>query len=542
MATGNIDSNFTNSVIQITPRWDERAVFSNGYVYVSGGCAVGDPPASCNASTGVSNVMEYVEIFNAGNKGTSAWSNSTPVYAGSALSDSATSVYNGYLYIAGGCNSFTVGTTFGNTFCSTGDNRTAYAPINPDGSLGSWTTGTNLTAANSRVGGCMVAEAGYLYYVGGENAAGTAQTTVLYSQIGGGGAPGAWSQATNGLPTARAWVGCGLFADYIYVTGGEDSTGTETNTTYYSPDLSNGGNITNSWNTTSTTFTTARAHHTSVISGGYLFVIAGDAGGSAAFYDVQSVQLDPSTGANVGSWQYSREIPQGISWQSAIVANGYIYLMGGRTAATTCINNTYVASVNSTGRTSAWSQGVNKFTTARFGAGAAFYSGYYYLVGGDDCTSLISTNVIQFGGMQSQAMKTLISKYADFNGNGVPLSFVGYLTNAVNNGVDIEQWRLQYKASMESTNSWGATTSVYPLVTQANNPVTSIDASSVNVKLARWFYMSFDINMEQSFTFTDDTQPSISQYELYYTPPAAKRLMHGKDFRDQTQQDLEAHP
>jgi hypothetical protein len=139
-------------------------------------------------------------------------------------------------------------------------------------------------------------------------------------------------------------------------------------------------------------------------------------------------------------------------------------------------------------------------------------------------------------------MKTLISKYADFNGNGVPLSFVGYLTNAVNNGVDIEQWRLQYKASMESTNSWGATTSVYPLVTQANNPVTSIDASSVNVKLARWFYMSFDINMEQSFTFTDDTQPSISQYELYYTPPAAKRLMHGKDFRDQTQQDLEAHP
>jgi hypothetical protein len=541
MATGNIDSSFTNSVIQITPRWDERAVFSNGYVYVSGGCAVGDPPATCNATTGVSNVMEYVEIFNAGNKGTSAWSNSTPVYAGVPLSDSATSVYNGYLYIAGGCNSFTVGTTFGNTFCNTGDNRTAYAPINPDGSLGTWATGPNLTASNSRVGGCMVAESGYLYYVGGENAAGTAQTSVFYSQIGSAGLPGAFVQATNGLPAARAWMGCGLFADYIYVTGGEDATGTETTSTYYSPDLSNGGNITTTWST-ATSFTTARAHHTSVISGGYLFVIAGDAGAATAFYDVQSIQLNPSTGATVGAWQYSREIPQGISWQSAIVANGYIYLMGGRTAATACINNTYVASVNATGRTSAWSQGVNKFTTARFGAGAAYNNGYYYLVGGDDCTNLISTNVIQYGGMQSQAMKTLISKYADFNGNGVPLSFVGYLTNAVNNGVDIEQWRLQYKASMEATNSWGVSTSIYPLVTQANNPVTSLDGSSTNVKLARWVYMSFDINMEQSFTFTDDTQPSISQYELYYTPPAAKRLMHGKDFRDQTQQDLEAHP
>jgi hypothetical protein len=502
---------------------------------------VGDPPASCNTSTGVSNVVEYVEVFNAGNKGTGTWTNSTPVYAGVSLTSTATTISNGYIYIAGGCNTFTVGTTFGNSFCSVGDNRTAYAPINPDGSIGTWTTGTNLTSGNSRVGGCLIAEAGYLYYVGGENTAGTAQTSVLYSQIGGAGVPGSWTPATSGLPAARAWIGCGLFADYIYVTGGEDTTGTEQASVYHSPDLSNGGDIVPAWST-STSFTTARAHHTSVIAGGYLFVLGGDAGGTAGFYDVQSIQLNPSTGATVGAWQYSREMPQGLSWQSAFAANGYIYLIGGRTAATACVNNTYVASVNGTGRLSGWSQGVNKFTTARFGSATAFYNGYYYMVGGDDCTSIISSNVIQYGGQQSQAMKTLISKYADFNGNGVPLSFVGYLTNAVNNGVDIEQWRLQYKASMEATNSWGTVSTVYPLVNQSKNVVSSLDGSSTNVQLARWFWMTFDINMEQSFTFTDENQPSISQYELYYTPPAAKRLMHGKDFRDQTQQDLDAHP
>jgi hypothetical protein len=336
-------------------------------------------------------------------------------------------------------------------------------------------------------------------------------------------------------------MGCGVFAGRVYVTGGEDSTGTETTSSYHSPVLSSGGDITATWSTDKD-FTTARAQHVSVIAAGYLFVIGGDAGGTAGFYDVQSVRLNPSTGNMTGSWQYSREMPQGVSWAGAFAANGYIYVVGGRTAATTCLNTTYVASVNSTGRLSGWSQGVNKFTTARFGGAVAFNDGYYYMLGGDDCTNILSSNVIQYGGEQSQAMKALISKYADFNGNGVPLSFVSYLTNAVNNGVDIEKWRLTYQSSMEATNSWGVSTTVYPLVDEANNTVTAYDGSGTNVQLARWFWMTLDINMEQSFSFTDDTQPSVSQYELYYTPPASKRLMHGKDFRDQTQQDLDAHP
>jgi N-acetylneuraminic acid mutarotase len=542
MATGNIDSNFTNSVIQVTPRWDERAVFSNGYVYVSGGCAVGDPPAGCNASTGVSNVMEYVEIFNAGNKGTSTWSNGSNVYPTPSgnLTSVATTAYNGYIYMAGGCNSYTVGSNFATPLCNTGTNGTAYAQLNPDGTIGTWSAGPNLTASNTRDGGCLAQVGGYLYFVAGEDNAGNAIATVEYSQIGANGVPGAWNQATNGIPAVRAWHGCATFGNRIYVTGGMNLAGAEQTSVYYSPDLTAGGDITSAWGT-GTSFTGIRAHHTTAIIGGYLFVMGGD-NGTSALYDVQSIGLDPSTGNTSGSWQYSREMPQGISYQAVVGANGYIYLFGGRTAATACVANTYIASVNSTGRLSGWSQAVNKFTTARFGAGAAYYNGYYYLLGGNNCTSIISSNIIQYGGQQSQAMKTLISKYADFNGDGVPLSFVGYLTNAVNNGVDIEAWRMQYKASMEGTNSWGAATSIYPLVDESNNPVTSLDGSSTNVKLARWFYMSFDINMEQSFTFTDDTQPSISQYELYYTPPPAKRLMHGKDFRDQTQQDLEAHP
>jgi N-acetylneuraminic acid mutarotase len=536
LSTGDITSNLTNSVIQITPRWDERAVFSNGYVYATGGCAVGDPPAGCSS---ISTAVEYVEVFNAGNKGTGSWSNSSNVYATNRTS-TASVAYNGYLYVAGGCTAFTVGTTWGNTSCTAANNTTAYTAINPDGTLGSWTTGTNLTASNARVSGCLVAQAGYLYYVGGDDSSGTATTSVLYSQIGANGVPGAWTQAANGLPLARGWVGCGLFSNRIYVTGGQDTVGASQTSVYYSPSLSAGGDIGSAWST-GTSFTGARSDHTSVVAGGYLYVMGGDDGANNLL-DVQFIALNPSTGGTTGSWAYSRELPQNMSYQTAFAANGYVYLMGGRSTPTTCSANTYVASVNSTGTLSTWSQALNNFTTARFGAASAFYNGYYYVLGGDDCTNILSSNIIQYGGEQSQAMKTLISKYADFNGNGAPWNFVGYLTNAVNNGVDIEKWRLQYKSSMEGTNSWGVVTSVYPLTNQAKNTVSALDGSSVNVQLARWFWMTFDINMEQSFTFTDDTQPSISQYELYYTPPPSKRLMHGRDFRDQTQQDLDAHP
>jgi hypothetical protein len=540
LATGNIPNNFEDSVIQITPRWDTRAVFANGYVYATGGCSTGSPAADC---TGISTLTEYVEVFNAGNKGASAWTGQTAYSTNRTVP--ATVAYNGYLYVAGGCSSFTVGTSFGNTFCSTGLDTTTYAALNPDGTIGTWQTGPEITGAGgtqTRVAGCLVANAGYLYYIGGEDNTGTATDDVYYSQIGGAGAPGTWTLSGTSLAGAstRAWHGCAVFADRIYVTGGLNAASSFNATAFYSTAIPSGGDIT-SW-TSGTTFAGARGQHVTVVVGGYLFVIGGDNGGTNPEITALSIQLNPTTGAPTGSWQESRDLPQWMSYQSGFAANGYIYLFGGRTAATTCVANTFVTSVNSTGRTGGWSVTPNKFTTARFGAGAAFYNGYYYLMGGNDCTNTISTNVVQYGGMQSQAMKGLLSKYADLNGNGKPRAFVAYLTNAVNGGVDIEKWRMRYRSSFESTNDWGQTTTVNPITSEQTYAVSSLDSGGTDIQLSRWFWFSLEMNMEQSFTFHDDTRPTVFQYELHYSPPPGKRLMHGRDFRDQTQQGLDASP
>lgn len=537
MATGDIPNNFINSVIEITPRWDERAAFANGYIYATGGCSVGPPASGCTTR---STLVEYVEVFNASNKGTS-WANSSNVYSTNRTAP-ATTAYNGYIYVAGGCTSFTVGTGFGSTFCSTGNNTTAYAALNPDGSIGTWTAGPNLTASNSRVGGCLVAQGGYLYYVGGEDSGGTAQSSVLYSQIGSNGVPGAWTQSGTSMASSpRAWHACAVFADRIYVTGGLNASSSYTTTSYYSDAIPNGGDVPG-WTSGGISFATARGNHTTVIVGGHLFVMGGDNGGTNALMDLQSIQINPSTGALIGSWQEGRDLPSRVSYQSAIAANGYIYLFGGRTSATNCIDQTYITSVNSSGRTGEWSVAADEFPTARFGTGAAFYNGYYYMLGGNTCSGNVTTNVIQYGGQKSQAMKGLLSKYADLAGNGKPRAFVAYLTNAVNGGVDIEKWRLKYRSSYESTNDWGAVTTVHPVTSEQTYAVSSLNGAGTDIQLSRWFWFSLEMNMEQSFMFTDDTQPTIYQYELHYSPPPSKRLMHGRDFRDQTQQGLDASP
>jgi len=172
------------------------------------------------------------------------------------------------------------------------------------------------------------------------------------------------------------------------------------------------------------------------------------------------------------------------------------------------------------------------------GFATAFYNGYYYALGGYDCSAVITSNVIQEGGMRSQAMKGSFSKYADLNGDGRPEKLVIYLTNAQNNSVDIEKWRMIYKSSRDAAGGtgWGVNTTVFPLVTENAYNVYAYDGSSVDQIVARYFQMTFDINMEQSFTFTDDTQPTIFQYGLHYAPPPSKRLLHGRDFRDQNQQ------
>lgn len=108
------------------------------------------------------------------------------------------SVHNGYLYVAGGLD--TTGTPV---------NAVYSAPINSDGTLGSWTTATN-SLQTARAFGTMVVFGGIIYYVNGDpnasiapNNQGVGDTDVYYASAVRG-AVGTWTLNGNSTPANRA--------------------------------------------------------------------------------------------------------------------------------------------------------------------------------------------------------------------------------------------------------------------------------------------------------------------------------------------------
>jgi hypothetical protein len=201
-----------------------------------------------------------------------------------------------------------------------------------------------------------------------------------------------------------------------------------------------------------------------------------------------------------------------------------------------------MAPILSTGSLGPWSQGVNSFTTARTGPGSAYYNGYYYVMGGDNCTGtsdIFTSNVIQYGGEQSEAMAGFFTRYADLGGDAAPELFLAFVTNAQNNSVNVEYWKMSYVTSRQTTNSWGVTTTINPVTSGTVSTVYAYNGSGTNVYLDRYIQINFSISMIKSFTFPDSTQPSVNSYFLYYSPAPGLRLRNGADFQDEQQQGLD---
>ena len=93
-------------------------------------------------------------------------------------------VYNGYIYELGGGNS------------SIDQSTVYYAPLNSNGSVGAWTSTTALPQALQSA--TSVVYNGYIYELGGNNS-GPYQSTVYYAPLNSNGSVGTWT-STTALP------------------------------------------------------------------------------------------------------------------------------------------------------------------------------------------------------------------------------------------------------------------------------------------------------------------------------------------------------
>jgi hypothetical protein len=356
-------------------------VSSNGYLFDIGG-------ANSNSNGYISGAY-VAKVDPAGALGVPQTTTAFPDSRGF----SAAVVYNGFLYVSGGC------TAGCNTLTPTTLNTTKYAAINAAGTLGSWSSATNNFGVGIYVH-TMSAYNGYLYVTGGINSLASGLNTVQYAPVAQtGDISAAWTTSTNTMSTKRFYHASAVSNGFIYVTGGNNGTvtaGTLTNTVEYAP-LNSDGSV-GTW-VSATPFATPRDDHGTVIANGKLYVI----GGYSNLTDVQYATI-ASNGAlttqtcpnsSVATWCTTTSLLEGRQGMTVGANNGFLYVVGGATDASgsTFRDDVMYASINSNGSLGSFTTNTAHLSTLRAIHVGAIYGGYVYVTTGcvagtiSNCTS-----------------------------------------------------------------------------------------------------------------------------------------------------------
>ncbi len=266
--------------------------------------------------------------------------------------------YNNYAYVIGGASGASWTATI------------YYAPMNSDGSVGSWTTASSSlpTAVNNE---SAVAYNGYLYVMGGDSASGL-RSSVYYAPLNSDGSVGAW-QTGSSLPSPVA-NGAAVEANgYLYIFGGDDSG---VLTSAYYTKINSDGSV-GAWQT-GNSLPSGNSYASAAIFNGYVYVTGGTASG--VFY--ATLNADGS----VGAWQTAGNAPSFDSYQLASISNGYLIVYGGQSDGAV-----QSAPLNANGSVGTWTTSPNSMDPTFLNAGFEANGFIYSLAGIDQNTGLRNT-------------------------------------------------------------------------------------------------------------------------------------------------------
>ena len=336
---GSVGTWSTTTALSVATEYG-GAVAYNGYLYSLGG----DNGASTSA-------VYYAPINANGTIG--SW---TPTTALSVATNMATSVvYNGYLYEIGGNASGATANVY-------------YAPIKTDGSIGSWASTTALPVATYVA--TSVVYNGYVYEIGGFNGS-SYFTTVYYAPINANGTIGTWTASVS-ITTATDVASSIAYNGYIYEIGGWNGTTTFTTVNFAKIDPAG---MTSAYSTT-TVLSAATQNAATVAYNNYIYEIGGNTGSVTA--NVYFATINSS--GTLGSWTADRALPVAIQNASATVYNGYLYVVGGYNGSA-AVNTVYYALIGSNGTLGVWSSGTVLTNATQNGTATAYNGYLYFMGG-----------------------------------------------------------------------------------------------------------------------------------------------------------------
>lgn len=562
-ADGTLNGSWTVSPVTFTTSRVENAVaMYNGFMYVMGGCRNTDILGGCGNAPDNLKDVQYAQIHNGGGGITGTWTtNSTSL--NTARYEVNSVVSNGYLYVLGGFND-------GNRLTSV-----EYAPLNPDGSLGTFNTTSSVIDAHLTLAG-YVAYNGYLYKTGGVTndtignavqyaavCTGKNVTTAFSTNCTTSSAPGtlsSWAYTANsanngttqsgGFNTARGLHVASAYNGYLYIAGGCSSATGLSNScnaataSVESAPINADGTI-GPW-TTVGNFTTARFYLSGMIYNGYLYVVGGCAswnplGGACGAHasDLQYARVSSgvlAADAGCGStWCYGPSIEKAGWWsRNALSAsNGYMYLLGVENHTPVPANVSY-APIYANGSLGKWQGTSTGYTTNRFSKATLSHNGNLYVIGGCNnnivgCSGSQMADV-QYAGLQSTPQVARHSMLLTTDARTLPANFFTTVTP-------------------QSSSS-----SVDVAVSTANDPAVTLNRLGTNRQITsgtkyqlapgndgtKYYWLQITLDDSQSMTWGETAGSNMGYLQLNYHPNPGKRLRGGKTFNQNVIQSLDA--
>jgi len=298
--------------------------------------------------------------------------NTNPTPLPVPLTEHASVVYNGKIYVLGG-----------NTISWIWLDTVYLADILPDGTISGWTTTTPLPQVRGDFE--AVAWNGFIYVLGGSTTGGVYLDTTLYAQIQPDGTLGGWMTTTS-LPTTVAGFASAVWNGRIYViVGGWPGWKDEVYFAEINPDGSIG-----SWNPTSS-LPAPRRSPAAIVRDSVIYVIGGQYGSGTYHDTVYYATINPD--GSVGSWSTTNSIPVGRENAEAVLSNDDIYVIGGnqRSWEGLIYDTIFRATINPDGTIQSWTQVQDSLPEPRMTHTSVVFEDIIYVLGGVDTDAIKDT-------------------------------------------------------------------------------------------------------------------------------------------------------
>jgi hypothetical protein len=405
------DINLTSGVVGCTTTWTALTGFTtarvapqafgyNGYIYVVGG-----ENSAGTTIYGTTFGSEYAQLTSTGTLAANSgcgqtWCTGTNLNTSRAWFASA--LYQGVIYVFGGSTSDSP------TMDGTLTNTVEYSRINGDGSLGTWHTTTNMLSARDRFS--AAAYNGYVYAVGGQTNSTTVTNVVQYAPINSDGTLGSWANTTS-FPTARRDFGFAMERGHMYIYGGCTSgnpCGTFPSDSEYG--VINADGTIGQWQQTANTAASRGTtdEMATTFYNGHLYTAGGCSNERSGNNNCQTrssfvgYATPDTTGTfdGLSAQANSPFNPQASSSAryggQAVALNGWVYYIGGSASTTGATYSSLVsaAQINTDGSLAAWTTtGMTALpaqagdSAGRIGFTAAAWNNKIYVIGGVELTT-----------------------------------------------------------------------------------------------------------------------------------------------------------